>query len=101
MPSRKLVEQGISKREDERLLPDRDLPVVVTIAELKLATTWDEIEEAWATGQMVVVSPMMLVTTTVPIADDPKEDTAFATAAVLLAAGQFVTDAAQEITVRS
>ena len=76
-----------------------DSPVVVTIAELKLATTWEETEEAWATGQTVVVSPMTLVTTTVWMADVPRAETALAMAAEFVAAGQLVTVAAQEMTV--
>lgn len=48
---------------------------------------------------MVVVSPMTLVTTIVWMADEPIEEMALATAAVLEAAGQLVMEAAQEITV--
>lgn len=47
----------------------------------------------------MVVSPTTLVTTTVWMAAEPIEEMAFATAAVFVAAGQFVTEAAQEITV--
>lgn len=46
-----------------------------------------------------MVSPTTLVTTTVWMADEPIEEMAFATAAVFDAAGQFVTEAAQEMTV--
>lgn len=75
------------------------LPVVVTTAELMLAPTSDDTAEASETGHTVVVSPTMLVTMTGWTAELPWEETASAISLVLVAAGQFVTVGAQEITV--
>lgn len=97
--SRQLIQRSVSDLEADCSFFEDNSLVVVTTAELMLATTWDDTEEASATGQIVVVSPITLVTTTVWMADEPMEEMAFATAAVLEAAGQFVTVAAQEITV--
>lgn len=73
--------------------------VVVTTAELRLEATADEIASAAVTGQIVVVSPTTDVTTTVETAADPREDWIAAISLVAVAAGQLVTEAAQDRTV--
>lgn len=73
--------------------------VVVTMAELRLWAADDEMPSAAVTGQMVVYSPMTLVTTTVWMAEEPNEDCRAEMAEVAVAAGQFVMEAAHEMTV--
>lgn len=69
------------------------------MAELKLWAAEDEIPLAAVTGQIVVYSPTTLVTTTVWTADEPRDDCRAEISEVAVAAGQFVTVAAQEMTV--
>lgn len=73
--------------------------VTVTMAELMLEATAEATDEASVTGQMVVSTPTIDVTMTVEMAPDGKLEMAADRAAVFVAAGQFVTVAAQEITV--
>jgi hypothetical protein len=75
-------------------------PLLVGVAitegnELKCSTADDEMADTSLTGQMVVVTPMMLVTRTVEIASGGRLESA----AVSWAPGQLETSGAHEITV--
>lgn len=74
---------------------------MVTTAELRLAPTSDDMAEASVTGHTVTVSPTMLVTMTGWTAELPWEEMASEISLVAVAAGQFVTVGAQEMTVWS
>lgn len=74
---------------------------MVTTAELRLAPTSDDMAEASVTGHTVTVSPTMLVTITGWTAELPWAEMASEIAWVAVAAGQFVTVGAQEMTVWS
>lgn len=73
----------------------------MTTAELMLAATDDDTPWAAVTGQIVVVSPMVLVTRTVWTAAGPRDDCSAEISDVAVAAGQLVMVAAHETMVCS